>query len=92
MKKLLILALTLITLCGCTKDIDRGNVTAFVDGTIVDKYIDHVLDEEREQMHLEYYISVEVGYPIDEEYDIQVSFQAYKCYEIGDTIQFALKG
>ena len=91
MKKLFILALALL-LVGCTKDIDRGNVTAFVDGTIVDKYIDHVLDEEREQMHLEYYISVEVGYPIDEEYDIQVSFQAYKGYEIGDTIQFALKG
>jgi len=91
MKKLFILALALL-LVGCTKDIDRGNVTVFVDGYVTDKYIDHMLDEEREQMHLEYYISVEVGYPIDEEYDIQVSFQAYKGYEIGDTIQFALKG
>lgn len=89
MKKLFILAVALL-LVGCTKDIDRGNVVVFVDGYVTDKYINHVLEEER--MHLEYYISVEVGYPIDEEYDIQVSFQAYKGYEIGDTIQFALKG
>jgi hypothetical protein len=92
MKKLLISLLCLSALFGCkSNETSMGTIpTITVDGIITEKYIYHELDDETQNMRLDYHLVYEVGYPLNEEKDISVSFYVYSRYEVGDTIKVSI--
>jgi len=91
MKKLFILALALC-LIGCGNNVEVAQPPIItIDGEVIYKY-----EVNKWLATHEYHLVAEVGrwnvgYTV-EQYDVKVSEYVYNYYEIGDTIQFALKG
>ena len=103
MKKLLVLACLLLVGCGnnnaSSQDYNYvGGYVVFVDGTVVDKFLyelNHYGGIPRYDRYTYGHLIVNTDdHPIygDKTFDVIVDEYVYNYYEIGDTIQFALKG
>ena len=105
MNKLLLSILCLVALCGCgnnantsEEDTYRGGFVVFVDGEVIDKYLSETNTmggiPRYDRYNYGHLIVYTDDHPIygEKTFDVVVDEYVYNYYEIGDTIQFALKG